>query len=83
MGERYDKEFKLYAVKMMVEDGYTSGWNKYKEDQEDSFVESGNRNPVDKAIYEKGKQIRDLEEEIINEYSSPPKFIKCPSSCFI
>ncbi|ASN05388.1 hypothetical protein CFK40_10375 [Virgibacillus necropolis] len=59
MGERYDKEFKLYAVKMVVEDGRKVAevareldivhqtlhkWvNKYKED---SFVGSGNRNQL-------------------------------------
>jgi len=79
MAKRYDKQFKLYAAKMVVEDGRKiaevareldlveqtlSKWvAKYKEDQEDSFVGSGNLKPKDKAEYEKDKQIRDLEEE--------------------
>jgi transposase len=78
-GKRYDNEFKRYAVKMVVEEGRKVAevareldlvhqtlhkWViKYKEDQEDSFVGSGNLNPKDKAEYEKDKRIRDLEEE--------------------
>jgi hypothetical protein len=74
MSKRYDKEFKLYAVKMVVEDGRKIAevareldlvhqtlhkWvNKYKEEQEDSFVGSGNLSPKDKAGYEKEKRIR-------------------------
>ena len=79
MTKRYDKEFKLYAVKMVVDDGRKVAevareldlvhqnlhkWViKYKEDQKDSFVGSGNLSPKDKAQYEKDKRIRDLEEE--------------------
>ncbi|UOQ91517.1 transposase [Halobacillus shinanisalinarum] len=80
MSKRYDKEFKLYAVKMVVEDGRKiaevareldlvhqtlNKWvTKYKEDKEDSFVGSGNLSPRDAAEYEKDKQIRDLKEEV-------------------
>ncbi|MED4476186.1 transposase [Oceanobacillus caeni] len=80
MTKRYDKEFKLYAVKMVVEDGRKVAevareldlvaqtlhkWVvKYKEDQDHSFVGSGNLSPNDKAEYEKDKRIRDLEEEV-------------------
>ena len=80
MTRRYDKEFKLYAVKLVVEDGKRvaeaareldlahqtlSRWiAKYKKDQENSFVGSGNRNPVDQEKEEKDKQIRDLQEEV-------------------
>lgn len=80
MTKRYDKEFKLYAVKMIVEDGRKVAevareldlvpqtlhkWvGKYKEEQEDSFVGSGNLSSSNKAEYEKDKQIRDLEEEV-------------------
>nr|WP_085993151.1 transposase [Oceanobacillus senegalensis] len=80
MTKRYDKEFKLYAVKMIVEDGRKVAevareldlvpqtlhkWvTKYKEEQEDSFVGSGNLSPNNKAEYEKDKRIRDLEEEV-------------------
>lgn len=79
-GKRYDKEFKLYAVKMVVEDGRKVAevareldlvhqtlhkWvDKYKKEKEDGFVGSGNLNPKDKAEYEKDKRIRDLEEEV-------------------
>lgn len=37
---------------------------KYKKDQEDSFVGSGNLSQNDKAEYKKDKQIRDLQEEV-------------------
>ncbi|NPC93066.1 IS3 family transposase [Bacillus sp. WMMC1349] len=79
-GKRYDKDFKIYAVKMVVEDGRKVAevareldlvhqtlhkWvDKYKEEQEDAFVGSGNLNPKDQANYEKDKRIRDLEEEV-------------------
>jgi len=78
--KRYDKDFKLYAVKLVVEDGRKVAevareldlvhqtlhkWvAKYKEDQGDNFVGSGNLSPDDKAEYEKDKRIRDLEEEV-------------------
>lgn len=80
MVKRYDKEFKVYAVKLVVEDGRKATevareldlvpqtlhkWvARYKEEQEDSFVGSGNRSPKDQVEYEKDKRIRDLEEEV-------------------
>lgn len=80
MVKHYDREFKLYAVKLVVEDGRKVAevareldlvhqtlhkWvAKYKEDYEDSFVGSGNLTPNDKAEYQKDKRIRDLEEEV-------------------
>lgn len=80
MAKHYDNEFKLYAVKLVVEDGRKVAevareldlvhqtlhkWiGKYKEDQTDSFVGSGNMRTHDKAEYQKDKRIRDLEEEI-------------------
>src|SRR5699024_4722528 len=80
MTRRYDKEFKLYAVKLVVEDGKRvaeaareldlahqtlSRWiAKYKKDQENSFVGSGNRNQVDQEKEDKDKQVRDLQEEV-------------------
>lgn len=78
-GKRYDREFKLYAVKMVVEDGRKVSevareldivhqtlhkWvGKYQEDQEASFVGSGSLSPKEEAEYKKDKRIRDLEEE--------------------
>ncbi|GIO22830.1 transposase [Oceanobacillus sp. J11TS1] len=80
MAKRYDKEFKVYAVKLVVEDGRKAAevareldlvpqtlqkWvTKYKEDKDDSFVGSGNRSAKNQAEYEKDKRIRDLEEEV-------------------
>ena len=80
MAQRYDREFKLYAIKLVVEDGKKVAeaareldlahqtlrrWiAKYKKDQGNSFVGSGNRNPVDQEKAEKDKQIRDLQEEV-------------------
>ncbi|GIO19698.1 transposase [Oceanobacillus oncorhynchi subsp. incaldanensis] len=80
MVKRYDKEFKVYAVKLVVEDGRKATevareldlvpqtlhkWvARYKEEQEESFVGSGNRSPKDQVEYEKDKRIRDLEEEV-------------------
>jgi len=71
MSKGYDKDFKLYAVKMVVKDGKLVDelarelvlvhqtlhkWvGKYKEDQGDSFVGSGNLIPSDKEEYEKNK----------------------------
>jgi len=37
---------------------------KYKQDQGDSFVGSGNRSATDQERYEKDKRIKDLEEEV-------------------
>lgn len=79
-GKRYDKEFKTYAVKMVVEDDRKIAevareldlvhqtlhkWvDKYKEEQEDAFVGSGNLSPMGQAEFGKDKRIRDLEEEV-------------------
>ncbi|MCG3420038.1 transposase [Oceanobacillus sp. GSFE11] len=80
MVQHYDKELKLYAVKMVVEDGKkiaevareldlvpqtVQKWVvKYKEELEGDFVGSGNRSPKDKEEYEKDKRIHALEEEV-------------------
>ena len=66
MAKRYDKEFKLHAVKQATEQGKTaaqvsreldiaqqtlSKWiQKYKEDQSEPFVGSGNLRSEDKAL---------------------------------
>lgn len=76
---RYDKDFKLSAVKLVVEAGKKqaevardlgisnqtlSGWIKvYNQDKEESFVGSGNLKSEDKIAKEYQKQIRELEEE--------------------
>ena len=79
IAKRYDKEFKLHAVKQVIESGKTatqvareldianqtlSKWvQKYKEDQDEPFVGSGNLRAEDKAIRDLEKQLRDLKEE--------------------
>ena len=79
MAKRYDKEFKLHAVKQVIESDKTatqvareldianqtlSKWvQKYKEDQDEPFVGSGNLRAEDKAIRDLEKQLRDLKEE--------------------
>lgn len=79
MAKRYDKEFKLHAVKQVIESDKTatqvareldisnqtlSKWGqKYKEDQEEPFVGSGNLRTEDKAMRDLKKQLRDLKEE--------------------
>ena len=79
MAKRYDKEFKLHAVKQVTEQGKTaaqvsreldiaqqtlSKWiQKYKEDQSEPFVGSGNLRSEDKALKDLEKRLRDLEEE--------------------
>lgn len=80
MAQRYDRDFKLYAVKLVVEDGKKLAeavreldlahqtlrrWVlQYKEDLGDSFVGSGNQTPADQERCEKDKRIKDLEEEV-------------------
>ena len=75
----YDKEFKISAVRMVKEEGRRiaevarnldipeqtlHNWvNKYNEEKEAGFVGSGNLKPVDKAIRDVQKKLRDLEEE--------------------
>ncbi|WLR52481.1 IS3 family transposase [Bacillus tianshenii] len=79
MRKQYDKEFKLYAVRMVEEDGKKiahvareldiaeqtlHNWvKKYRTDQEKGFVGSGNRKPEDQAVHDLQKRLRDLEEE--------------------
>lgn len=79
MAKRYDKEFKLHAVKQVLELNKTatqvareldisnqvlSKWiQKYKEDQSEPFVGSGNLRADDKAMKDLEKQLRDLKEE--------------------
>jgi len=79
MARRYDKEFKLHAVKQVIDGGKPivqvareldlanqtlSKWvQKYKEDQNEPFVGSGNLRAEDKALRDLEKQIRDLKEE--------------------
>lgn len=72
MAQRYDKEFKVHAVKMVLESGKPAtqvarelgvsqktlyGWMaKYKDDPSAPFVGSGNLKP-------EAKDLRDLERE--------------------
>ena len=79
MTKRYDREFKLHAVKQVIEAGKPAAqvarelditnsslckWvQKYKEDQTEPFVGSGNLKVEDKALKELEKQLRDLKEE--------------------
>lgn len=79
MAPRYDKEFKMHAVKLVVEDGNVAAevarqldmsaktlynWiREYKDDPTNSFVGSGNLKPEDKELRKLKKRIRDLEEE--------------------
>ncbi|WP_412216995.1 transposase [Zhenhengia sp.] len=79
MAKKYDKEFKLHAVKQVTEQGKTaaqvsreldiaqqtlSKWSqKYKEDQSELFVGCGNLRSEDKALKDLEKRLRDLEEE--------------------
>lgn len=75
---KYDKEFKLDAVRL-VEDGKRiaevareldiaeqtlHNWvKKFSEDKDSAFVGGGNLKPEDKAIRNLEKRLRDLEEE--------------------
>ena len=79
MAKRYDKEFKLHAVKQVIESNKPAAqvareldlsnqtlckWvQKYKEDQAEPFVGSGNLRTEDKAMRDLEKQLRDLKEE--------------------
>lgn len=79
MAKNYDKEFKVYAVKQILDEGKKaaevcrdldiaqqtlSRWVKqYQEDKDQSFVGSGNLKSEDKRIKELEKRLRDLEEE--------------------
>ena len=75
----YDKEFKLYAVKLVEEKGQKisetareldlaeqtlHNWvKKYRDESESSFVGSGHSKPEDKERRDLQKRLRDLEEE--------------------
>jgi transposase len=75
----YDKDFKVSAVKLVVESNHkiaavakdldipeqTLGkWvRSYRENGDAGFIGSGNLSPEDQALKELKKQIRDLEEE--------------------
>lgn len=77
--KHYDKEFKLYAVKLVEEKGQKvaetareldlaeqtlHNWvKKYRDEAEAGFVGSGNLKPEDKERRELQKRLRDLEEE--------------------
>ena len=79
MAKRYDKEFKLHAVKQVTELNKPATqvatdldiayqtlckWvQKYKEDQEEPFVGSGKLRSSDQAVRDMEKRLRDLEEE--------------------
>lgn len=79
MAKRYDKEFKLHAVKQVTELNKPATqvardldvayqtlckWvQKYNENQEEPFVGSGNLRSDDKAMRDMEKRLRDLEEE--------------------
>lgn len=79
MAKRYDKEFKLHAVKQVTELNKPSTqvardldiayqtlckWvQKYKENQAEPFVGSGNLRSDDQAVRDMEKRLRDLEEE--------------------
>lgn len=75
----YDKEFKLYAVKLVEEKGQRisetareldlaeqtlHNWvKKYRNESDTGFVGTGNLKPEDKEKHELQKRLRDLEEE--------------------
>jgi len=75
----YDKEFKLYAVKLVEEKGQKiaetareldlaeqtlHNWvKKYRNEADAGFVGSGNLKPEDKERRDLQKRLRDLEEE--------------------
>ena len=79
MTKRYDKGFKLHVVKQVIESNKPAAqvareldlsnqtlckWvQKYKEDQAEPFVGSGNLRTEDKAMRNLEKQLRDLKEE--------------------
>jgi transposase len=79
MTRRFDKEFKIHAVKLVVEEGKVVAQTArqldispktldkwvadYKKDDEHSFVGSGNLKPEDREKRELQKHIRDLGEE--------------------
>ena len=78
-GRIYSNDFKVQAVKRVIEDGISSAqvarelginintlreWvRRYKEDQNEPFVGSGNLRTEARNIRELEKRIKDLEEE--------------------
>ncbi len=76
---KYDKEFKIQTVQLVLEQGKSVAqtaedldvsiqtlyhWIKqYKTDKNNAFRGSGNLKPKDKALRDLQKRIRDLEEE--------------------
>ncbi|WP_269078036.1 IS3 family transposase [Alicyclobacillus acidoterrestris] len=82
MTQKYDKEFKLHAVKLALESGKPAsqvarelgvsqktlyGWmTKYKEDPSTPFVGSGNLKAEAKALRDLEREIRELREENAN-----------------
>lgn len=79
MAKRYDREFKLHAVKQVTQEGKTaaqvcrdldiaqqtlSKWvQKYNEDTSEPFVGSGNLRSEAQVLRNFEKQIKDLKEE--------------------
>ena len=88
---QYSIEFKTQAVKRVIEDGLSAAqvarelginhgtvmeWvRRYKEDEKEPFVGSGNLRSEAKKIRELEKQIKDLQEEnaIVNDIRIPLK----------
>jgi len=76
---RYSKEFKLQAVKRVIEDGVTQtqaakelginietmrSWiHAYRENREEPFVGSGQLHQEDRRIKDLERRVKDLEEE--------------------
>jgi transposase len=78
-GKRYDKEFKIEAVRLVVEKGRSAlsvaadlginvktlyGWiRQYSQHQADAFPGSGKLRPEDEELRKLKRRIADLEEE--------------------
>lgn len=79
MNQKYDKEFKMQTVQMILEQGKSVAqtarelgifdktlyyWVKsYKEDQQEAFRGKGREKEKDRELRQLQKQIRDLQEE--------------------
>lgn len=79
MFQKYDKEFKMQTVQMILEEGKSVlqvakdlgmssktlyAWvRQFKEEKEHAFRGSGNLKPEDRALRDLQKRVRDLEEE--------------------
>lgn len=88
--KKYDPEFKIKAVKMVLEDGLTkaevsrkldinqsliSNWVKaYLADSNESFPGNGNLKPADEEMRKLRKKVKDQEDEI--------KFLKKSAAYF-